>query len=362
MADYLDLLRKRIKPDKDALKANLLRKGTPGRVFFMELYEDQEIKDQVCSIYGVGADLDPADPNSARKREIAVQRFLGYDAVGSGIDGMFFPSFGADAADTTDGEQKRAARRWMDETRGPVSTWEEFEKYPWPDPAKLATQSLEWYSKNLPDDMCIYAGCHSVFENVTWLMGYETLCYALFDTPDLVDAMFERIGSILVKACEILVQFPRVEILFGGDDMGYKTGTMVQASVLKEKSLPWHRTMARLAHDSGKLYLLHACGNLTEIMDALIDDVKLDGKHSFEDAIEPLPVAKKRWGDRLAIIGGVDVDLLCRGTEQQIRAKVRNVVQACQPGGGFCLGSGNTVANYVPVRNYLVMLDEGRKL
>jgi len=193
-------------------------------------------------------------------------------------------------------------------------------------------------------------------------MGYETLCYALYDQPDLVDALFEKIGSIYYEAAKLAVQVPRVDILFGGDDMGYKTGTMIKASVLKEKSLPWHRKMAKLAHDNSRLYLLHACGNLTEIMDALIDDVKLDGKHSFEDAIEPLPVAKKRWGNRLAIIGGVDVDVLCRGTEAQIRAKVREVVRACQPGGGFCLGSGNTVANYVPVRNYLVMLDEGRKL
>ena len=361
MAEFKNLLKRPIRPDKDALKANLLRKGTPGRVFYMELFEDGEIKDQVCRIYGLGGDLDASDPHYGQKREIAVQRFLGYDAVGSGLEGLGFPAYGTDAADTTEGAQKRSARRWMTEGRGPIATWAEFEKYPWPDPAKLGTESLEWYSANLPEDMCIYAGCHSVFENVTWLMGYETLCYAIFDQPDLVDAMFEKIGSILLQAAHVLVQFPRVEIMFGGDDMGYKTGTMVQASVLKEKSLPWHKKMAKVAHDNGRVYLLHACGNLTEIMDALIDDVKLDGKHSFEDAIEPLPVAKKRWGDRLALIGGVDVDLLCRGTEQQIRAKVREVVKACQQGGGFCLGSGNTVANYVPVRNYLVMLDEGRR-
>lgn len=29
------------------------------------------------------------------------------------------------------------------------------------------------------------------------------------------------------------------------------------------------------------------------------------------------------------------------------------------PGGRYALGSGNSVANYVPVQNYLAMLDEG---
>lgn len=32
----------------------------------------------------------------------------------------------------------------------------------------------------------------------------------------------------------------------------------------------------------------------------------------------------------------------------------------CTPG-GYCLGSGNSIARYVPVENYLIMLDEGRR-
>ena len=32
----------------------------------------------------------------------------------------------------------------------------------------------------------------------------------------------------------------------------------------------------------------------------------------------------------------------------------------CAPGGGYALGTGNTVANYIPVKNYLAMLEAGR--
>ena len=362
MNDCEDLLKQPVAPDAEGLKANLLRKGTPERVFFMELYEDKEIKDEVCRIYEVGAEIDPDDPHAAQKREIALQRFLGYDTFRVKLEGLDFDYTFHHTADTTPGAQKRHERDWMEESRGPVATWEDFEKYPWPDPSNIRTDTLEWYARNLPDDMCICSSSHSVFENVTWLMGYETLCLAIFDQPDFVDAMFEKVGNILYAGAAILSQMPRVDILFGGDDMGFKTGTMIQPDVLEQKALPWHKKMARLAHDQGKIYMLHSCGNLAEIMEALIEDVKIDGKHSFEDVIETLPQAKKRYGDRIAIIGGLDVDLLCRGTESQIRSRVREVVEACQPGGGFCLGSGNTIANYVPVRKYLVMLDEGRKL
>ena len=71
--------------------------------------------------------------------------------------------------------------------------------------------------------------------------------------------------------------------------------------------------------------------------------------------------AKRAWGDRIALLGGVDMDVLARGSEEEVRAYTRRCIEGCAPGGGWALGSGNTVANYVPTRNFLAMLDEGWK-
>ena len=49
------------------------------------------------------------------------------------------------------------------------------------------------------------------------------------------------------------------------------------------------------------------------------------------------------------------------GSEGAVRERVRHTLDACMPGGGYCLGTGNTVANYLPLDNYLAMLDEGRR-
>jgi uroporphyrinogen decarboxylase len=39
---------------------------------------------------------------------------------------------------------------------------------------------------------------------------------------------------------------------------------------------------------------------------------------------------------------------------------VRDTLAECHPSGGYCMGTGNSVANYIPLDNYLAMLDEGR--
>jgi len=57
------------------------------------------------------------------------------------------------------------------------------------------------------------------------------------------------------------------------------------------------------------------------------------------------------------VLGGVDVNKLCRLKEKELRPYVRDILDKCMPGGGYALGSGN----YIPIENYLIMLDEGAK-
>jgi uroporphyrinogen decarboxylase len=55
------------------------------------------------------------------------------------------------------------------------------------------------------------------------------------------------------------------------------------------------------------------------------------------------------------------MDFMIRADEQAVRARTRDTLEKCHPGGGYCLGTGNSVANYMNLDNYLAMLDEGRK-
>ena len=96
-------------------------------------------------------------------------------------------------------------------------------------------------------------------------------------------------------------------------------------------------------------------------MDDLISDIGIDARHSFEDQVTPIEEAKQLYGQHIAVLGGIDMDLLARGSEEEVRIRVRQVASACAPGGGFALGTGNSAANYIRPENFLAMLDEGRK-
>jgi len=200
-----------------------------------------------------------------------------------------------------------------------------------------------------------------LFELVRDLMGFETMSYALFERPEFVEELCEKVGGFGLSLVEHLCQYDCVSAIYGADDFGFKTSLLVRPEDIRRLFLPWHKRFAECAHRHGKLFLLHSCGKLDEIMDDIIDDVRADAKHSFEDVIIPVTEAKALWGSRIALLGGLDVDFMARANEQDIRRRVREVLDVCMPGGGYCLGLGNWVTSYIPLQNYLVMLDEARR-
>jgi uroporphyrinogen decarboxylase len=356
-------------PDIEGFRQVILRQKTPERPPFVELHIDKEvvkaISEKLLNMKWVEPSADHKESQEASIRNyIECHYRMGYDFIR--LTGQFrfsaglhFPSKIREGQDTA--FLSRGQRAWVEEGAGVIGSWEDFEKYPWPSLDKVDLWALEFAAGSLPENMGIMA-CPSagVFEiGINNLFGYENLSYLLYDNPELVKAVFDKIGKLIYGYYQSVIGLDKLAGFFQGEDMGFKTGTLIAPKFLREYILPWHKKFAQLAHEHDLIYILHSCGNLESIMEDLIEDVNIDAKHSFEDSIMPVTQFKKKYGDRIAVLGGVDVDKMCRLDEPELRDYVRNIVGECIPGGGYALGSGNSITNYIPLRNYLVMLDEG---
>lgn len=351
-----------IQPDPDfegRLLKVLLRQGEPDRVPFIELFADTEIIEAV-----LGEPVPWVHSNVREEREELLPylvRFwytLGYDAFWIGAR-LELPMPRLTSVDTA--LLPRQRREWVNEQASAITCWADFDRYPWPTPADADYGDFEYLARELPDGMAILGAVSGILEPAMQLMGYQTFALALYDQPDLVAAVFERLAQIIVPIAEATAQMDRVGAIWMGDDMGFRTGAMISVKHLRQYVFPIQKRFAAIAHARDLPFILHSCGNRSAIMDILIEEVGIDGIHSFEDTIEPVTEAKSRYGDRIAVLGGVDVDFLCRADEEKIRAYVRRVIVECAPGGGYALGTGNSVTNYIPIQNYLTMLDEGRR-
>ena len=361
----MELPLKQPNPDIEQFVAVITGKKEPDRVHFAELFLDNETMHAISERY---LDRTWITPDYADRTTflpyfdnvIECWYRLGYDYVWAGawLEILFQGKYrlGTDTA-----ERAKATRIWMEESEGIIGSWEDFEAYPWPDAKTVSLAAYEYASQRLPDGMGMFA-CfgQGTLENVmNVLVGLEPLSYMLYEQPDLVEAMFEKVGQTLYTLSERVIGLPKLAGFFQGDDMGYQSSTLISPDHIRKYVLPWHKKIAKLAHDNGLLYILHSCGNLDEIMEDLIDDVGIDAKHSFQDKILPVGEFKRRYGERIGVLGGVDVDKMCRMSEAEIRPYVRGILDECMPGGRYALGTGNSVANYIPIENYMAMLDEG---
>jgi Uroporphyrinogen-III decarboxylase len=233
---------------------------------------------------------------------------------------------------------------------------ESFDQYVWDDPENFECVYPKLQNELSEGMKFVACGPSGVLENVLAIVGFDNLCYLIADEPELVQEIFDKVGSSLMSYYKIALEHDSVGAVIVNDDWGFNTQTMLSPADMRKFVIPWHRKIVQLIHSKGKPAIMHSCGFLNEVMDDIIDDIKIDGKHSYEDNIEPVEKAYERLHSRIAIMGGIDLDFICRSTPKEVYDRSLSMLERSSVQGGYGLGSGNSIPTYVPHENYFAMI------
>jgi uroporphyrinogen decarboxylase len=248
-------------------------------------------------------------------------------------------------------------REWALEHDGVVTSWEAFEKYPWPSADDFDLSKWDALDRTLPAGMKAVLVLGKIYTTVWMFMGAETFFKALENDPELITAMFEKIGRIQYETFLRVSEHPCVGAVFNPDDIAHNTGLLVHPKYLKKYMFPWYKKIGDVCRDKGIGYVFHSDGDCTEVMDDLIDC----GFHGF-NPIQPncmdIDAVKQKWGDKLCLIGNLNLDsTLTLGTPDDVRAEVYERIRTIGPGGGYMVASSNSITDYVPLANMKALLD-----
>jgi uroporphyrinogen decarboxylase len=332
----------------------VLRRERPDRVPLIELAVASETADVLLDEPPVHADDADAALLASIQRSVRMHHRLGYDVVKVSAPIPWDVQRLAGADPTASGG---GARQWTDEHSGPIGSMADFESFRWPRAEEVDFRPLEAATAVLPEGMKLIGFSGGVLEFAMDLIGMERLMLSLRREPALVAAVIERVGRTILGVFEAYCRMDSVCALWLGDDLGHKHGLLVSPKFLAEQVLPWYRRFADLAHRHGRPFMLHTCGNTADIMPKLVDEVGIDAKHSFEDGILPVERFIDQWGDRVAVLGGVDVHLLSVGEDADIRGRTLQILEHAAPRGGYACGSGNSIPRYVPPEHFLTMIE-----
>jgi uroporphyrinogen decarboxylase len=197
--------------------------------------------------------------------------------------------------------------------------------------------------------------------SASWnLCGMERLLSSFLEEP----AFAHRIGELAlaygVGLCRLAVR-EGADVVVLSDDYAYKTGPLMSPAQFREFVLPLLAEAVRSVRDAGAVCVKHTDGDVS----LLLEDIVATGV----DAVGPLEpgagmdlaAVKRRHGSRVAVVGNLDVDLLCRGGVDDVRDAARRLVASVSPGGGHVLSSGNTITSAVRPDNFVAMVRAARE-
>ena len=247
--------------------------------------------------------------------------------------------------------------------KGPIQSRDDFNRYPFDELPAIFWSTyqphLDAIREALPPGMKAYGGCgYGIFESSQDLVGFESLCLMQHDDPELFADLFRTIGDLYVTLWSRMIRdYGDIFVFFRmGDDLGYKTSTMLAPAAIRRFILPQYKRVIDLVHRSGKKFLLHSCGCIFEVMEDLIA-LGIDAKHSNEDQIALFDTWIDLYNDRIGLFGGIDMNSLCLNDPDQIYREVLDKgTHFRRKAKGYGIGSGNSIPDYVPVEGFMAMV------
>jgi len=330
-------------PDFDRFRTAVTQQGLPDRVPATEVAVDIEI---VQAFVGRPVDLEAYASFWAQ---------AGYDYVLLQVRGQ--PLADSQQVKIAEGQLASHGPQETVSTFGTARIRDEqsFEAYPWIGPQDVYYKDVDLIRDYLPEGMKLIVNCGPIFQFLFRGMGLETLSIAIVENPDLLRAVADRAGELIVNIVESLAQRQWVGGIWYGDDMAYTEGLLVSPAFLRTYVFPYLEQIGRICRRYDKLFIFHSDGKLAEVLEDLIA-CGVQGVHPNEPTSVDMAEMKRQWGERLCLLGGVDLDLLARGTPDEIVAATRTLIERVGPGGGVAIGSGNSIAKFVPLANYQAML------
>jgi uroporphyrinogen decarboxylase len=186
--------------------------------------------------------------------------------------------------------------------------------------------------------------------------GLENYMEYIYTEPAKLHRFMERFTDFQIKLSDRLIDMG-VDGIWLSDDHAYNSGPFMSPKMLQEFDFDYMKAIVKHVHERGLPVILHSCGNLNYTIDQLVD-TGINALHAIQpSAGNDIFEYKKRFGDRLCLIGNLDINyLLPEGSPNDIADKVAEMADKMFfDKRGFVLSTCNLLNNDVPIENAITM-------
>ncbi len=206
-----------------------------------------------------------------------------------------------------------------------------------------------------------WAGLH-VFECMHPICGHENLLIGMALDPDWIKDMAMTYADLTIELWKILFEEEGLpDGIWFFEDMGFKEHPFMSPEMYREIIMPAHKKTMDYVHNLGLKVFMHSCGFIEPLIPHMIEA----GVNCLE-AMEvkagmDLVRIYENYGDKLVLMGGMDVRALCSNDFEWIDRELSKISTVMQ-NNGFILHSDHSVPGTVDFESYKYFVEKGLEL
>jgi len=192
------------------------------------------------------------------------------------------------------------------------------------------------------------------FERAHFLRGLNELLVDLYLNPQFVHDLLDNILKFILGNVRQLAELG-VDGIFLSDDYGHQNSLLMSPDHWREFIQPRLKVLFDTIKSEGLFTFLHSCGNVSEIIPDLVK-LGLDVLHPIQPEAMDIVSLKSKYGDKLALYGGISTQQTLRKTPGEVEEEVRQTIKVMAKGGGYILAPGITLQYDIPLENILAFI------
>ena len=240
----------------------------------------------------------------------------------------------------------------------------EVEAYPWPDATYCNFGSI-YNSIDQHQDKMIFTGMWCPFFHILCdLFGLENYFMKMYDAPEIVEAVTEKVVDFYVAANDLFFQGvgSKADVMFFGNDLGTQRELFISPAAFRKFILPSFKRIIEVGKKHNKKIMLHSCGSIAGIIPDLIE-AGVEILHPIQAQATGMDAKSlSQYKGDLAFVGGIDAQtFFVNATSGQIKDEVRRVRDILGPNIVISPSHEEILPN-VPAENILAMAEAAREL
>ena len=225
--------------------------------------------------------------------------------------------------------------------RGLITREEDLSFLRFPDPAD---DELYAPAKEFLKHKGEFAACGAIRLGIgatLYSMGMDNFTYAVIDNPGLAEEVLQRYVDWNIVVMQRLQELG-FDYLWAFDDFAADSGPLVSPRVYREFVLP---RLTKAVEVIDMPWIAHTDGNFMPLLNDWLS-LGMDGIHPIQPDVVDIYEVKRLVGDKVALVGNINMKLMAVGSPEEVREQVRERIQCLAPGGGYLISSSNSITDY----------------